>query len=221
MGIFSRLGEIVNANLSSMLDKAENPEKMIRLMIHEMEDTLTEVKSSAAEVIADRIRTERALRTINENIREWEERAELAVGKGRDDLARVALERKLVYMRKSDEAKETLKHVEEMGKQYQDDIARLEDKLQGALRRQKELALKKKRAENSKKLEERLYQANTHAFDKFEAYAEKVDRLEADSEVHTYGQGRNLEQEFRELAQNGDIDKELQKLKSKKKSSDK
>ncbi len=217
MGIFSRLGEIVNANISSMLDKAEDPEKMIRLMIHEMEDTLTEVKSSAAEVIADRIRTERALRRLKSQIQEWEDRAELAVGKGRDDLARIALERKLAYSRESEETVHALQRCEEMSKHYQDDIARLEEKLQGARRRQKELILKRKRAMNSKKLEERIYHADHHAFHKFEAYAEKVDRLEAESEVSATS-GRDLEREFRELAQDGDIDKELKKLKEKKSS---
>ena len=217
MGIFSRLGEIVNANISSMLDKAENPEKMVRLMIHEMEDTLTEVKSSAAEVIADRIRTQRKLEALNAHVEEWTQRAELAVSKDRDDLARVALERKLSYSRQAEAAQEALAGAEEMVKQYQEDITRLEEKLKSALARQRELAMKHKRALNSRRLEENISRANRHAFDKFDRYADRIDRIHAEAETHSMGNkaGGDLEDEFQKLAEDGDIEAELAKLKKK------
>jgi phage shock protein A len=199
-----------------MLDKAENPEKMVRLMIHEMEDTLTEVKSSAAEVIADRIRTQRQLESLNAHIEEWSQRAELAVSKNRDDLARVALERKLAYTRQVEAAQEALVRAEEMVKQYQEDISRLEEKLKSALVRQRELAMKHKRALNSRRLEENLSRANRHAFDRFDRYADRIDRINAEAEAHGMSSAPGqLEDEFQKLAEDGDIERELAKLKKK------
>ena len=218
MGIFSRIGEIVNANISSMLEKAENPEKMVRLMIHEMEDTLTEVKSSAAELIADRIRTDRKLKTFKANRQEWQDRAELAVVKDRDDLARIALERKMAYEQRIVETQESLRQVEAMVKQYQGDITRLESQLQRAYRRQRELNLKHKRAEHSRKVEDKIYQINrSSAFLKFEEYAERIDRLEAEGEVDRFREPENqLERQFQELEHEGDIEAELNNLKKNK-----
>ncbi len=223
MGIFSRIGEIVNANISTMLDKAEHPERMVRLMIHEMEDTLTEVKSSAAEVIADRIRTERELKKMRKSREEWIQRAELAVARDRDDLARVALERKFLYEENLKDAEEALQQAEAMVNQYQADIARLEGQLQNAHRRQKELILKQKRAEQSRKLEERINQSNrSQAFLKFEEYAERIDQLEAENEVNTYHNGdQNLEKQFKDLENEGDVDEELRKMKAQKNTADK
>lgn len=215
MGIFSRIGEIVNANISSMLDKAEDPEKMVRLMIHEMEDTLTEVKSSAAEVIAERIRVERTLRQTRSHAETWEKKAALAVEKGRDDLAREALERKLLYSEEAQHAESRLKEADELVKQYQTDIARLEDKLQSAYRRQKELVAKQKRAQNRKRLEDKIYEVNTSgAFAKFEQYADSVDRWNAEADVQA-ASNESLEKKFAELESSGEVEEELAKLKQK------
>jgi len=215
MGIFSRIGEIVNANISSMLDQAEDPEKMVRLMINEMEDTLTEVKSSAAEVIAERIRTDRSVGRMEKSRQEWEQRAALAVEKNRDDLAREAIERKLMYERQAEEARHKLAEADELVKQYQSDIARLEQQLKSAYRRQKELASSMKRAQARKKVEEGLYRLNTSGvFERFEEYNSRLDRMEADLEVQSYGAPETLEQRFRELEKSGDVEAELNKLKN-------
>ena len=215
MGIFSRIGEIVNANISAMLERAEDPEKMVRLMIHEMEDTLTEVKSSAAEVIAERIRMERSLKECRRDAAEWEKRAALALAKDREDLAREALERKLLHEKRAVEAEKRLKVAEEGVRQYQEDIARLEDKLKSAYRRKRELVASMKRVHDRQKVERKLYQVNTSgAFDKFDQYAERLDRMEAELEVNR-GRGDNdiLDSRFRELENAGDIDAELARLK--------
>lgn len=123
MGIFSRITEIVNSNINAMLDKAEDPEKMVKLMIYEMEDTLTEVKSAAAEVVADRIRLNRVLDAERKRQTDWGAKATLAVEKGREDLAREALEQRMASDRKISQHEARLAEVEGLVKQYHDDIS--------------------------------------------------------------------------------------------------
>jgi len=219
MGIFSRLGEIINANISNMLEQSENPEKMIRLMIHEMEDTLTEIKSSAAEVIAERIRIERTLGQIRAKETEWEERAALAISKDRDDLAREALERKLLYASQAEEVSEKLDEAEGLVKSYHEDIAHLETQLEKGHRRQREILNGLKRVQQRKQVEDKLYQfSSSGAFALFEDYNQRLDHLEAEVEVNQ-GRGKtSLERQFEELEQSSDVDTELERLKKKVKS---
>lgn len=213
MGVFSRIGEIINANINAMLDKAEDPKKMVRLMINEMEDTLTRVKSSAAEVIADRIRLTRERDELRARADDWENKATLAVTKGRDDLAREALEQKLSYARRAEEVDLKVAELEDVVRRYQQDIERLESQLNSAFSRQRELQAKNKQARNRKQVASYL---NTQdAFNKFEQFNRRLDRLEAETEVLGYGKGeeQNLEQKFAELEQSARIEDELQKLK--------
>lgn len=216
MGIFSRIGEIINANINNMLDRAEDPEKMIRLMIHEMEDTLTEVKSSAAEVIAERIRIERRLRETVRERDEWEARAALALEKGREDLAREALERKLSYDGKIAEVQKRQDEATATVTEYQEDIRRLEEKLSSAYRRKKELLTQMKRAKARHKVEDNLAKARSaSAFDRFEAYNERLDRMEAEIEVNRAAPSDGLVDRFKELENSSVVDEELSKLKAK------
>ncbi|CAM2006170.1 PspA/IM30 family protein [Acanthopleuribacter pedis] len=214
MGVFSRIGEIINANINAMLDKAEDPNKMVRLMINEMEDTLTRVKSSAAEVIADRIRLSRERDELRMRAEDWENKATLAVTKGRDDLAREALEQKLTYDQRAAEAGKKVTEMEDVVRKYQLDIERLEAQLNSAFQRQRELQAKNKQARNRKQVDSYL---NTQdAFNKFEQFNRRLDRLEAETEVMGYGQNeeQSLEQKFAELEQSSRIEAELQKLKN-------
>jgi len=213
MGIFSRLSEIINSNINAMLDKAENPEKMVKLMIHEMEDTLTEVKSAAAEVVADRIRLTRLVEAENKRKQDWESKAQLAINKGREDLAREALEQKLESQRKADGLEKRLSEVENLVKQYQTDISRLEEKMASARARQRSLIANHQSAVNRKKVEEKIYRLNTTgAFAKFENYENRIDRFNAEAEVIQIS-NTSLEKKFDDLVHSEEIDAELKKLK--------
>lgn len=213
MGMFSRFTEIINANINSMLEKAEDPEKMIKLMIFEMEDTLTEAKSAAAEVVADKLRVSRVVKSERGRRNEWEDRAELALSKGREELAREAIEQKMDCERKLESAETRLEEIEGLVTQYQSDISRLEEKLQNARTRQRALIASHNSAATRKRLEEKIYRLNTSgAFAKFEQYENRIDRWRAEAEVMRHS-NNSLESKFRKLEHGKDVDSELQKLK--------
>ena len=122
MGIFTRFRDIVSSNINAMLDKAEDPEKLIKLMIREMEDTLIEIKASCAGVMAERKKTDRQLEEIEARAKHWEDRAGLAVSKGRDDLAREALLQKRGYIDRKDSLEREVAELDILVEQYQGDI---------------------------------------------------------------------------------------------------
>lgn len=214
MGIFSRISEIVNSNINAMLDKAENPEKMVKLMITEMEDTLIEIKSSAAEVVAERIRIERAAKRQRAKANEWEAKAALAVTKNREDLAREAVEQKLNYEAQAVSLESKQEELEKLVSQYQTDVARLEDKMASAKRRQKLLIASHNSAVNRKRVEEQIYQVNTSgAFARFDQYEQKIDRFNAEAEVYQVSND-SLEKKFQELENENVVNKELERIKA-------
>lgn len=139
MGIFSRFSEIINANLHAMLERAEDPEKLSRLMIHEMEDTLTEMKSSAVDVIAEGERLGKTLRLWQGKAEDWQEKAGLAMAKDREDLAREALEQKIFFEKKAADLAVRQREIAEVVRRFQTDIERLEEKLSFVQEKEKTL----------------------------------------------------------------------------------
>jgi phage shock protein A len=129
MGIFSRMSDIVNSNINSLLDSAEDPEKMIRLIIQEMEDTLVEVRSSSARVLADRKTAERKLLRITQEVTDWEEKAKLAISKGREDLARAALQEKRAIEEELELSSAELRSADDHIDQLNDEVSQLQQKL--------------------------------------------------------------------------------------------
>ncbi|MDH3337963.1 MAG: PspA/IM30 family protein, partial [Gammaproteobacteria bacterium] len=146
MGIFTRFSDIVNSNINAILDKAEDPEKIVRLMIQEMEDTLVEVRSAAARSIADKKDLNRKLESLDRDLRDWDDKAELAVRKGREDLAKAALIEKSRVAAAAEVLKEDYIAVDEGLSKLNEDIARLEAKLEDAKTRQKALLARHKTA---------------------------------------------------------------------------
>ncbi|EPR41820.1 phage shock protein A, PspA [Desulfovibrio sp. X2] len=215
MGIFSRFKDIVSANLNAMLDHAEDPDKMIRLMIREMEDTLVELKAACAAAMAERATTARNLDSLSGRVDAWSERARLAVAKGRDELAREALAEKKRLAARAASLEDELAQADTLVAQAQDDIGRLEDKLAQAREKQKSLVARHHRAEQRTRCRRRLREADSSdAVRRFETLERKIERMEAAAEVEDPDRRRpGLESAFRELERDEDVEAELAALK--------
>ncbi len=216
MGIFTRFRDIVSANLNAILDRAEDPEKMVRLMIQEMEDTLIEVKSSCAGVIAEQKKLERLLAEARLAVEEWADKATLAVRKGRDDLARAALNEKRHYARRVQTLGEELERAKETVANFQSDIAQLEAKLNDARDKQRTIIQRRAAAQVRYQAQSRLRQVDTSdAFVKFEAYENNIERMEADVElINAFRpKAESLREQFVHLEHEEEIEQELERLK--------
>jgi len=216
MGIFSRLTDIINSNINSILDKAEDPEKIIRMIIQEMEDTLVEVRSSAARAIADQKDVERKMKRLGEIERDWQRKAELALSKGREDLAKAALVEKSEVIETTKFLDEELQHLQDALKRHEDDIVKLEAKLREAKAKKATIDARHKTATNHVRVKRTLHDNRiTDAFERFDMVENRLDRLEAEAESYDLGQGRSLAGEIEDLERNEAIEKEFEALKSK------
>jgi len=215
MGIFTRFKDIVASNMSAMLDKAEDPEKLIKLMIREMEDTLIEIKSSCANAIASQKKAQRFLDGIMEKKNFWAQKAELAVKKGKDQLARQALQEKRRYTQRRDTIEMELTELSLIIEQYRDDIQELESKLKSAREKKRILVQRHIRARHKKTAQEEIRRADsTEIMQKFEELENHIERMEAEADLVNYGRHATLEEEFNFLEADDDIEAELNKLKS-------
>ncbi|NOX32783.1 MAG: phage shock protein A [Deltaproteobacteria bacterium] len=217
MGIFTRFKDIVASNISAMLDNAEDPEKLIKLMIREMEDTLIEIKSSCANAIASQKKVQRYLDEIQEKDNFWGQKAELAVKKGNDNLARQALQEKRQYTRKAESIENELIELSAIIEQYRDDILELEDKLNSAREKQRILVQRHIRAKRKKRAREEIRRVDSaEVMHKFEELENHIEMMEAEAELVDYGRHSTLEAQFDALEADDDIEEELNKLKSSK-----
>ena len=215
MGIFTRFRDIVGANINAMLDKAEDPEKMLKLMIREMEDTLVEIKSACAGVMAAGKKIERELEGTRSRAGFWDERASLAVTKGRDDLARDALVEKRRYTEKGEVLQRELKEHQVLVAQYQDDMIQLERKLGGAREKQRTLVQRHIHAQRQREAREEIRRIdNGEAIYKFEEFENRIERMEAEADLVNYGREESFEQELDALIVDEDIENELHRIKS-------
>jgi len=214
MGIFTRFSDIVNSNINAILDKAEDPEKIVRLMIQEMEDTLVEVRSAAARSIADKKDLNRKLELLEREEREWDNKAELALRKGREDLAKAALVEKsrassAVVLIRSDYAA-----IDEGLTKLNQDIAKLESKLQDAKARQKSLLARHKTANSRLAARKKIHDYKIDdAMIRFEQYTRRIDDVEGRIEAYDLGLPKDLHHEFAGLEAEESIARELDELK--------
>lgn len=211
MGIFTRVKDIVTANINSLLDKAEDPAKMLRLMMQEMEDTIIDLKSSCAAKMAESKATSRKLKEAIEKVERWEERARLAIERGREDLAREALHEKRNWSDKKAKLEESLEFLDTTVKNSREDIVQLDKKLLTVKNKYRELKERARAAQEAKNVNETLQQASGFTVEsKFEQMERHVEKMESDLEVNTKS---SLEEEFSRLESSNSIDDELEALK--------
>ena len=216
MGIFSRFSDIVNANINAVLEKAEDPQKIIRLMIQEMEDTLVEIRSAAAKCIADRKELGRHIEHLDREQAQWAERAELAVRREREDLARSALSEKQAIGDRVEQMTLELESLDGQLEKFNSDITQLQGKLDDAKTRQRSIVIRHKTASSQlsarkhihdDRIDEMLY--------RFENAEQRIDRVESEAEAINLGRGKNLADEIADLEQDDRVEAELADLKSK------
>jgi phage shock protein A len=214
MGIFTRFSDIVNSNISAILDKAEDPEKIVRLMIQEMEDTLVEVRSAAARSIADKKDLNRRLGHLEREQSGWDAKAELALRKGREDLAKAALVEKSRATAAAEIIRADYAAVDEGLGKLNSDISRLEQKLEDAKTRQKALLARHKTANSRLAARKKIYDYKIDdAMIRFEQYTRRIDDVEGRIEAYDLGLPKDLNHEFAGLEAEETIAKELDELK--------
>ena len=215
MGIFSRFTDIINSNINNLLDKAEDPEKMVRLIIQEMEDTLVEVRSTSAKTLADKKEIGRQVSRFQGDAQQWQEKAELALSKGRDDLARAALVEKGKCVESSVSLLDELTHVDDHIAKLQEEISQLQDKIVDAKARKKAMLMREKTVSARLKVRQKIDSDRVNdALSRFDSYEKKIDDLEGQVESYNMG-SQSLADEIADLEVDEGINDELAKLKAK------
>jgi phage shock protein A len=215
MGIFTRFRDIVGSNINSMLDQAEDPEKLIRLMIQEMEDTLIELKVACTGVMAQSKQVERQLQVAEKRVGYWKDKAGLAVNKGRDDLAREALFEKRRYAQRAESLSSELTDHENLLAHYKEDIRQLEEKLKTAREKERLLVQRHIHAARKKRAQEEIRRVDSaDAIFKFEELEQRIEHMEAESDLVNYGRKPTLQDELERLALDEDIESELKAIKA-------
>jgi phage shock protein A len=215
MGIFSRTRDIIAANMTDLLDRAEDPAKMIRMIILEMEETLVEVRASAARHIADQKEMRRQIAKLDQVQAGWIEKAELALSKGREDLAKAALVEKQKSGDLVDQLQDEIQSIDEALSACETDIAKLQSKLREARTRQNSITTRLESAHNRTRMRE-MYagQKVEDAFSRFEVLERRVDLAEGRADAAGLGIQKSLEEEIAELRQSDKVDAELAALKA-------
>ena len=215
MGIFSRMSDIVNSNINALLDSAEDPEKMIRLIIQEMEDTLVEVRSSSARVLADRKTAARKYAQVEAEAASWEEKAKLAISKGREDLARAALAEKRAIEQDLEAVQSELTAADEHIAHLSEEVSQLQQKLSDAKAKQKAMLMRSQTVQSRMAVKRQVHRSELdEAFTKFEKLERRMDNLEGELEAMDMGRdGGGLASEIDALQEDEWLSDELERLK--------
>ncbi len=214
MSIFSRMSDIINSNINALLDKAEDPEKMVRLIIQEMEEALVEVRSTSARAIADRKELSRRQEWLDQEAKEWERKAEVAVNKDRDDLAKGALGERKKAQESMDAINKDLQILAETLAKLNEDVGTLQVKIKDAKARQNAIIMRGQAAQTRLGIRRQLSDHNIDdAMQRFENYERKMDDLEGQVESYDMGQ-KTLSAEIGELEVDEGLDLELIELKA-------
>ena len=219
MGLFKRFRDALRANINEMISRAEDPEKMLNQIIMDMNEQLIASKKSVAAAIADEKRLERQINGNRAKVKEWEDKAVLAVRADKDDLAKKALVRQQEYEGYMKELEPQWRAQRESVSRLKESLKQLQSKIDEAQRKKNILIARARRAENQKKLQSMIGSiSDTSAFDAFDRMTAKVERIEAEADAMTEMAAATsedeLEAEFRKLeSSEGDADRRLENLK--------
>jgi phage shock protein A len=215
MGIFSRMGDIINSNLNAMIEAAEDPEKIARLIIQEMEDTLVDVRTDAARHIAERKELTRREDDYRKRADDWAAKAELAITKDREDLARGALTARRQAEDMADVVGKEIEVLDEAIGKADMDLSKLQTKLDEAKAKHKALTMRSTVARSQVKMRTKIVDTRVDdALSRYERMERKVDELEAHVEAFDLGEGESLESQFAALETNDELEDELEALKT-------
>ena len=209
MSIFTRFKDIVNSNINSLLDKAEDPEKMLRLMIGEMEDTVIDLKTTTAARMAEAIRSDKKVDEAKATVERWQGRAELAIEKGKDDLAREALIEKKHAQEAYERALENISSLKKSVEEGKEEIRTLEDKIKTAKDKLATLQREQARAQ-----ERRDSSVNLNA--RFEEMENRINRMNAYNDLSKKSEEKSAEEKFSEMEKNDEIEAEIERIKKEK-----
>jgi phage shock protein A len=216
MGVFSRISDIINSNINAILDRAQEPDKIIRLIIQEMEDTLVEVRSSAVKTLAEQKELERKMAAVGRDIDDWQGKAELALDKGREDLAKAALQVKSKLGQELTGMQRQRELIEAGLAKQSEDLATLQQKLADAKTREAAMLARHKTASNRLKIRTSLYDERvTDAFTRFEQVERALDQLEGKVDVYDLGRPKSVAEEMANLEVDHQVESELEALKAK------
>ncbi len=215
MKLFSRIADIVDANINSILDQAEDPEKLVTLIAHEMEESLVQVRANTADFIAEKKSIRKRIDWLESEADSWQERAEYALSKGREDLAKSALREKEIVAEAAVALQRDLSHIDNNLTRLQSDTQQLQQKLKETRLRQDALIMRSRTTSSRLRVKRQLHDANIDdALVRFDDFESKLDNLEGQVESYDLAQ-QTLAEEIEALDQDPYLDKELAALKAK------
>ncbi len=217
MGIFSRIADVFKANVNDALDKAEDPEKMLKQMVIEMEESVNKATLAVGGAIANEKQLERKMEKARKEKDDWEQKAVLALQSGREDLARAALEKKAISERNFNDLQPIFEQAKNTSNKLREQLNQLKSKLDEARSRQSTLIARSQAAKAQKMISQQFSGVGSDAFSKFDKYENKIEKIESEAEAfgELAGENTSLDQEFKKLTSNTSVDGDLLALKAK------